>query len=189
MLLVGLAIVTLINPYFTAQQWFTYTCILGLAAGGFAALLPGALEWQVSPGLRATGAIALVLLVVSLGRRVEGVQMQLRMWSLTTPAGAEAPDPNDAVVYVNLDGQVVKAFGTPSPVFKVDAAFAGQDINVQRGSGGVVVHVPRAAAGQRLFIFVEHQNKWWISDDIFVPPTDRIVLKETTLDSLRRRMP
>ena len=189
-LLVGLAVVTFINPYFTAQQWFTYTCILGLAAGGFAAFLPGALEWQVPPQLRATGAIALVILVIFLGSKVEGVEIQARNWSLIPPADPDAPNPDDAAVYVNLNDHVVMvAPGTRTPAFKVDSPEVGKEITIERGSGGIVVHVPRAMAGQRLFMFVEDQDKWWISKEVLVPPTDRLELRATTLESLKRRMP
>jgi hypothetical protein len=186
-LLVGLATVTFLNPHFTNQQWFINVCILGLAAGGFAAFLPGALEWQVSPQMRATGAIALVIFVMFLGTRIEGREVQTRKWSLATPADAEAPNPDEATVYVSLDDQIVKAVGTRDPQFKV-AGNAGKDINVERGTGGIVVHVPRAGSGQRLFIVVEDQAKWWISREVLVPPTDRLELRATTLEALRRRI-
>jgi hypothetical protein len=187
-LLFALATVTFVNPYFTAQQWFMYTCILGLAAGGFAAFLPGALEWQLSPQLRATGAIALVLIVIGLGSKVGAVETQSRNWSLVTLGGGDAPNPDDAVVYVNLDEHVVTAAGTREPAFAVEAPDSGKDIKVERGSGGIVVHVPRAVTGQRLLVFVQDQDKWWISKEILVPPTDPLVLRPTTLEALRRRM-
>ena len=165
-----------------------YTCILGLAAGGFAAFLPGALEWQVSPQLRATGAMVLVLLVIFSGSKVGTVETQSRKWSLVPPAQGDAPNPHDAIVYVSLDDRVVKAAGTRNPTFKVDAPQLGTDIAVERGSGGIVVHVPRALPNQRLFIFVEDQEKWWISREILVPPTDPLELRPITPELLRRRM-
>jgi hypothetical protein len=187
-LLVGLATVTWLNPHFTAQQWFINACILALAAGGFAAFLPGALEWQVSPQMRATGAIALVIFVLVLGTRIPTREVQARSWSLVTPNGSEPPNPDGAAVYVSLDDQIVKASGTQNPDFKVSSSGLGKEIDIQRGNGGIVVHVPRAASGQRLFIIVEDQGKWWISNDVRVPPTDRLELRETDLQRLRRRI-
>jgi hypothetical protein len=187
-LLTGIATITFVSPFFSAQQWFTYLCILGLAAGGFTAFLPGALDWQISPQMRATGAIAMVLVVIGLGSRVEGIRTESRNWALVSDAD-DAPNPDDAVVYVSLDDQVVKASGTSKPEFPIRRAAAGKDISVDRGSGGILVNVPRAVPGQRLLIFVEHQSRWWKSREIRIPPTDRLELKATNLEELRRRIP
>ena len=133
--------------------------------------------------------MALVLIVIFLGSKVQGVEIQARNWSLIPPE-LDAPNPDDAAVYVNLNDHVVKvASGTRTPAFKVDSPELGKDISIERGSGGIVVHVPRAIAGQQLFMFVEDQDKWWISKEVVVPPTDPLELRTTTLETLKRRMP
>jgi hypothetical protein len=189
-LLVGLGTIAFFKPYFTPQQWFTYRCILALAAGGFTAFLPGALDWQIAAGFRATGAIAMVVLVIYLGSRIESSTAQPRHWSLVVPANAEdAPSPDDAVVYVVVDNHVAAVSGTNQPAFPVSAPQLGRDILVERGSGGIVVHVPRAEAGQRFVMFVEDQDRWWKSAELLVPPTDAVKLDPTTIEKLRKRLP
>jgi len=182
----GLVFITYLNPYPTDRQWFLYCAVLGLGGGGFAASLPGAIEWQVSAKLKATGALAVLLLLLILGTRVTSSETAVKSWSLTSPAKGIAPNPNSATVYVALDEKIIKHFGR-HPTLKTDNPETGQDMSIDRGPLGLVIDIERLRPGQLLYFIVEDESHWWVSQSIRVPPHYPLSLTEATDEEIKKR--
>ena len=178
------------------QQWFICISILALGAAGFAAFLPGSISWEVSPGLKAGGAFAVLLLVFLFGRQVkQPVKTEVvgvKDWPLeTAPApGEPGPNPFSATIYVNVDDQIVKRLGTAAdpPWLKVNASDVLGNIQAERGSGGLAVSIDRVGEKQKIYFLVYDQNQWWMSDDIETPPGVRTSLRVTDVETVRKRL-
>lgn len=57
-------VIAQVSPNPSGTSWYIYTTVLALAAGGIAALLPGAFGFAVSNWLKASGAIGVFALVL-----------------------------------------------------------------------------------------------------------------------------
>lgn len=171
-LLLYIIFITVLNPYPTDRQWFLYCAILGLAGGGFTASLPGAIEWQVSPALKATGAIAVLALFLLLGINVQSYDAGIKRWSLVVPPKGLSPNPVNATVYIDLDDKLVKQFGSLHPTLRVNPnETVASTATIERDPGGLVVDLPRAGPNHRLVYIVEDDSQWWISPEVTIPPS------------------
>ena len=81
----------------THTQWYIDLCVLSMAAAGVAALLPGAINLQVHSAVRATGAVAVAVLIFYFGKDevkvVQGVKSHLEFPD-------NSVDPRSADIYV-----------------------------------------------------------------------------------------
>ena len=66
------------------SSWYIYNWVLAMAAGGIAALLPGAINVNLNPGIRASGAIAVAVLAFYFGKGSGREQKRSRACSHTS---------------------------------------------------------------------------------------------------------
>ncbi len=177
------------------QQWYVCISVLALGAAGLAAFLPGAISWQVKPGLKASGAFAIFVLVFLFGRQVKQpltIQaVEVKDWPLETTPTPNDPGPNPftATIYVNIDDHVVAKDGTssdPSWLKMIPSDSVGH-MTVDRGQGGLNVVIDRIGENRKIYFLVFDNNQWWMSDDIRTPPGVRTSLRLTNEDTVRRR--
>ena len=182
--IIGLLFLTYVNPAPSEQQWFMYLCVLALGGAGFAAFLPGSIEWQLQPGLKATGALAVLLIVFFYGRTVTS-HHGVRDWKLVPPQEGVLPS-KDATVYVRIDDKVVKADGLAVPWIKVDdASELGKSITVERDAGGITVHIARPKEGSTIQVIVQDEDRWWTSYKRVIPPPFNLELQPVSEKSVR----
>jgi hypothetical protein len=191
--IIGLVVVITIAfylPHPSQGQWYVFITVLALAGAGISAFLPGAIDWQVTSGLKAGGALAIFLVIFFYGRRVDLSDSQVKRWALVPPPTGIAPDVNTAAIYVDVDDHIVKEFGADklSPIV-VDMPNRGSGLTLDRGKGGMVVNTKDIRAGTKLLFIVEDKSKWWISDDIDIPPNFSLDLREIPLDAVKKRVP
>jgi hypothetical protein len=178
------------------QQWYVCISVLALGAGGFAAFLPGSISWEVNPGLKATGAFVVLLLVFWFGKQVkQPVKVEavgVKDWPLETTPTQEDPGPNvfTATIYVNVDNHIVAREGTaPDPPWlKVNASDVAGRVGVERGQGGLKVTMDRLGENKKIYFLVYDQDQWWMSDDVTTPPGVRTSLRLTSVDTVRKRV-
>lgn len=191
-LILGLLSIAILKRTMNDQQWFVCVWALAFGGAGFAAFLPGSIEWQVKPGLKATGAFAVLLLVVFFGRSVKSAHGDIKDWQLVPPPleeGHPGPDPEKAVVLVFLNDKMVKAFGTPSPWLNQPSPSQPRDITIFRAPGSIRVQINDAEAGSKLFFVVEDDNQFWISPELPVPPPYSLSLERKPEAFMRKRLP
>lgn len=191
-LIVGLISIALLKPTMSDQQWFICLWALAFGGAGFAAFLPGSIEWQLKPGLKATGAFAVLLLVFYFGKGVTSDHGNIKEWLIVPPPVGNGPelDLTSAAVYVFQDDVMVKAFN-PSPPgwLKPPQSGVNRDIKIERGFGSVKIRLTGAEPGSKLFFIVQDSDHWWISSELTVPPPYNMHLEPTTEAVLRRRIP
>jgi len=194
-LIVGLISIALLKPTMSDQQWFICLWALAFGGAGFAAFLPGSIEWQLKPGLKATGAFAVLLLVFYFGKGVTSDHGNIKEWLIVPPPVNRADqdpglDLNSATVYVYQDDVMVRAFGAPPPDWlKAPPARVNRDIGIERGFGSMKIRISGADPGSKLFFIVRDSDHWWISSELTVPPPFSMPLKPIDEATLRRRIP
>jgi hypothetical protein len=191
-LIVGLISIALLKPILSDQQWFICIWALAFGGAGFAAFLPGSIEWQLKPGLKATGAFAVLLLVFYFGKGVKSEHGNIKEWLIVPPPVGKGPglDLTSAAVYVYQDDVMVKAFNPSPPEWlKTPKSGVNRDIKIERGFGSVKIMLGGAEPGSKLFFIVQDSDHWWISSELTVPPPFSMQLEPVNEAVLKRRLP
>ena len=173
----------------TRTSWHIYNCVLALAAGGIASLLPGTLSLNWHPGIRATGALALAVLVFYFGKDMAPAPPQMQnMRSYLAFPHAEC-DPRNCDVYVVFNAKIVKmdVVSSPEPPFGVVDQELANQIQIVRGPGGVRIDFASLRQGDELYIMVQENALWWVSSDITVPDA-QLEMKATSVTNLKNRI-
>jgi hypothetical protein len=172
-----LLVIALFDRKPTQTSWYVYTCILAMAAGGIAAVLPGAVAVKLPVGIRASGALAIAALVFYFGFRLgEPPAVQdLNAYLVPVPETCSSPEtasspaipppnPKHSEVYVLLNSKVVvhdDAAGTP---------VGSPNISVTRSLiGGVQIGFKALPRGSTVLVAQRDNQHWWTSGDIVVP--------------------
>ncbi len=95
-----------------------------------------------------------------------------------------ALNPQEASVYVDVDGKIVKADAVGPAAFPESG---GTTANVVRGAGGISIDFEQLTPGQRIFVAVGYNSTWWISDDLTVP-SGQMQMNPIKLDTLQKRI-
>lgn len=163
-LISSLIAISLLHESMSEQQWFVCIWALAFGGAGFAAFLPGSIEWEVTPRLKAGGALAVLLLVFWFGRGIKSVHGDIKQWKLEAPPVETevGPDVMKATVYVYVNGRM--------------QAEDDKGILVDHGPGGLEVTINAEETGRKLTFVVKDEDKWWISEDVIVPPAFSVKL-------------
>jgi hypothetical protein len=156
-----------VDPHPSASSWYIYIWVLAMAAGGVAALLPGAIEVKLNPGIRAGGAVAIAVLVIYFGQgRATDDKIVQGLKSHLDPVPGSVIDPmSDVYVVINSKLATYKKGGTgPKDLdFGVNDWKGAKQASVKRGAGG-----------------------WLISSDMTVPEGE-LAMRKSSLDEARER--
>jgi hypothetical protein len=175
----------------SSSSWFIYICVLALAAGGVAALLPGTINVNVNPGIRASGAFAIAVLVFAFGKDrptsdtiIQGLQSHL-----DSPIGSVIDPSSDVYVTINSRLALYSKGGAGSR----DLDFGANDwkgakqVSVVRGPGGIRVDYGALAQGDKIVVFSKDPSgSWWVSNDLIVPEGE-MAMRATSLADAKGR--
>jgi hypothetical protein len=161
----------------TPTSWYIYCCVLALAAGGIAALLPGTLDLKWHPSLRATGALGVAVLLFYVGKDKITNQLHvhdLKSYLVFQTQDATAPGPATADVYVVINSRVVKCdlVSTSTPQFEVADKAREKDIDIVRGIGGIRVDFDTLRQGDKIFVVLQENGIWWVSSEMTIPEAE-----------------
>jgi hypothetical protein len=166
-------LVLLVISWFDRQpspsSWFIYISVLAMAAGGIAALLPGAINVTINPGIRAGGALAIAVLVFYFGKdRVTPVQTTQPIHGLTSHLDFPSPvDPQKSDIYVYINATLAASDCVNTPDI---AGTPNKQASVQRDSGGIQINYVALNQGDTIWVATKDQaGNWWKSDDLIVP--------------------
>ena len=144
------------------------------AAGGVAALVPGTINVNLHAGIRASGALAIAVLVFSFGKdRVTSDTIVQGLKShLDSPLNSVIDPSSD--VYVTINSKL--ALYSPGGFGPRDLDFGGNDwkgakhVSVVRGPGGIQIDYGTLAQGDKIVVFSKDpSSSWWVSNDMIVP--------------------
>lgn len=159
------------NP--SKSSWYIYLWILALAAGGVAALLPGAINVNLHPGIRAGGALAVAVLVFFFGRdRSTGNPIVQGLMSHLDSKQGSVIDPSSSV-YVTINSKLAAFDQGGSGPKELDFGqndWRGAKPTVVRGAGGISIKYGDLKQGDQINVFAKDPSgTWWISNDMIVP--------------------
>ena len=188
-LICSLLAISLLHQSVSDQQWFILIWALAFGGAGFAAFLPGSIEWEVMPGLKAAGAFVVLLLVFWFGRGVKSVHGDIKDWVLAAPPIEQdlGPDITKAAVYVYLDDRMVKANVIPPAWMTARKPNADKNIKIVSGQGSIQVMMNGTEAGKKLTFLVQDGNDWW-SYDVVVPPSFPAQLRRVDEETIKNRV-
>jgi hypothetical protein len=164
------------NP--SQTNWFIYLTVLSLAAGGVAALLPGAMNFEVPGSLKAGGALAVVALIFYFGGSkatpVQTSSATLGMKSFLVFDKSWPGSPFDSDVYVFVNSKVAKAdVVSQKPLYSVEDQDRSSTIEVVRSlEGGFRVDFAKLLPGEHIYVKVHSQSGDWRSDDLIIPESN-----------------
>jgi hypothetical protein len=172
----------------SASSWFIYISILAMAAGGIAALLPGAINVVINPGIRAGGALAIAVLVFYFGKdRVTVAPLVEVIQGLTSHLDFPSPvDPqkSDVYVYINSTLAARDCVGA-APDF---AGTPSKQASIQRDSGGIQINYGMLKPGDTIWVATKDQSgNWWKSDDLVVPQGE-LAMNSVSLVAVQSRI-
>jgi hypothetical protein len=154
------------------SSWYIYIWVLAMAAGGVAALVPGALNVNLNPGIRAGGAIALAVLVFYFGkdRPTNDTIVQGLKSHLDTPQGSVIDPSSDVYVVINSKLAAYDGSAPRDLDFGLNDWKGAKKVTVVRGPGGVQIVYGALAQGDKInVISKDPSGGWWISNDTIVP--------------------
>jgi hypothetical protein len=180
-----------LDPHPSKSSWYIYIWVLAMAAGGVAALLPGAININLNPAIRASGALAIAVLVFYFGkdRAAEDTIVQHLTSHLDGPLGA-AIDPS-ADVYVVINSKLAAysrgGYATEHLNFGANDWKGAKKVSVDRGSGGIQISYGALAQGDRIAVISKDSSGLWrISNDMIVPEGE-LAMRDTTFSGLKAR--
>lgn len=177
------------NPSITS--WYIYISVLAMAAGGVAALLPGAINVNLNPGVRASGAIAFAVLVFHFGkdRATQPTTVQGLKSHLDAPQGSYINPSSDVYVVINSKLAIYDRGGfSPKDLDFGENEWKGaKKVSVQRGPGGIQITYGALAQGDQInVISKDPSGRWWISNDTIVPEGE-LAMSDTPLSVIKTR--
>jgi hypothetical protein len=174
------------------SSWFIYIVVLAMAAGGIAALLPGAINVNLSPAIRATGAIAIAVLVFYFGkdRASEDTIVQNLKSHLDAPQGEVGIDPSSDI-YVVINSKLATYSRGGQATERLDFGLndwkGTKHVSVDRGSGGIQISYGVLAQGDRVdVVSKDTSGRWRISNDMIVPEGE-LAMRDATFPELKAR--
>jgi len=172
-----LLLIALLDKNPTPTSWYIYICVLALAAGGIAALLPGTMELRWNPGIRATSALGLAVLVFYVGKdKITNLPHvhDLKSYLVFQTQDASAPNPATADVYVLINAKIVKSnvVSTSSPPWKVANPVPAKNIDIVRGVGGIRVDFSTLEQGDKILVALQENGLWWVSSEMTIPEAE-----------------
>ena len=183
--------IALLDKHPSKSSWYVYTCVLAMAAGGVGALLPGAINVNLHPGIRAGGAIAIFVLVFFYGKDkvTEETIVQGLKSHLDSPNGGAIDPSSDVYVVVNskLAAYGKGGLGAEDLNFGTNDWKGTKKASVERGAGGIQIVYGSLAQGDTIDIIAkDRSNDWWISNDMTVPEGE-LGMRMTSLAEVKRR--
>jgi len=167
--MLGLA---LLVPNPSESQSFIFRVVVAAAAGGAVVFLPGAVNVNIRPSIRAGGALCVFAMVYAFNPpktsnappptpSTNKYNLELRL--SFDPADRPKLEPFEANVYAIVNNAITFSDYPHSqdPKLRSNA--------VRRGSGGIVVAFSDLAAGDKLSVVVEQGNRSWHSDEMKMP--------------------
>jgi hypothetical protein len=180
-----------IDPHPSNSSWYIYIWVLAMAAGGVAALLPGAINVNLNPAIRASGAIAIAVLVFYFGKdRAADTIVQNLKSHLDAPQGEAGIDPSsDVYVVINSKLATYDRGGqaTERLDFGTNDWKGAKKVSVDRGPGGIQISYGALAQGDRIDVISKDTSGLWrISNDMIVPEGE-LGMRDTTFSELKAR--
>jgi hypothetical protein len=175
----------------SSSSWFIYICVLAMAAGGVAALLPGTINVNMHPGIRAGGALAIAVLVFYFGqnRPTSDTIIQGLKSHLDGPQAAVDPS-SDVYVMINSKLAVYsKALsGARDLDFGANDWKGAKQVDVARGPGGIQINYGALAQGDKIVVFSKGPgDTWLVSNDMIVPESE-LAMRSTSIANVKARV-
>lgn len=172
-----LILITRFEPNPSQTNWYIYLTLLALAAAGVAALLPGAINFEVPGSLKAGGALAVFALIFwfGTGKAMPGTPKLAMNSFLIFDRSAPAPTPFESDVYVFVNDKVAKVDlgSSQRPLYTVQDQERSSTIQIKRANeGGVRIDFIKLLAGDHIYVIVHSQNGDWRSDDLVIPESN-----------------
>jgi hypothetical protein len=169
-----LLLITQIDPHPSQTNWYIYLTVLALAAGGVAALLPGAINFEVPGSLKAGGALAVVALIFYFGSKIPppppdslGMKSFLVFERTSAPAN---PFNSDVYVFVNSKAAKADVVSGQPPLYAVQDRDRDLNIGIVRSmAGGFRVDFKKLEPGDKIYVIVHSPAGKWRSDDLIIP--------------------
>jgi hypothetical protein len=145
--------------------------VLALAAGGIAALLPGAMNFEVPGSLKAGGALAVVALIFYFGGSKAPIQSGMKSFLFFDERTSAPANPFNSDVYVFVNSKVAKAdVVSQTPLYAVQDRDRSSNIEVVRSmEGGFRVDFKKLQPGDKIYVIVRSPAGEWRSDDVIIP--------------------
>jgi hypothetical protein len=176
----------------SGSSWYIYICVLAMAAGGVAALLPGAINVDLHPGIRAGGAIAVAVLVFYFGkdRPTEALMVQGLKSHLDAPQGSVIDPASDVYVVINSKLATYDKGGFSSVEdlhFGLSDWNGAKNVSVKRGPGGIQIVYGALTQGDTIdVISKDPSGHWWVSNDTIVPEGE-LTMSSSSVDVIKTR--
>jgi hypothetical protein len=170
---VVLLVIAWFDPNPSESSWYIYICVLAMAAGGVAALLPGVINVNLSVGVKAAGAVAVFVLVFFLGKDkatkstiVAGLKSHL-----DAPQNYSIDPSSDVYVVINSKlATYSKGVGPKDLDFGPNDWKGAKQVFVVRGPGGIQINYGALSQGDTIDVVTKGPDgNWWISNDTVVP--------------------
>lgn len=182
-----------LDPHPSTSSWYVYIWVLAMAAGGVAALLPGAINVNLNPGIRASGALAMAVLVFYFGKdRAVDTTVQNMKSHLDAPQGQQMGgiDPSsDVYVVINSKLAAYDKGGqaTEHLDFGKNDWKGAKKVFVDRGAGGIQILYSTLSQGDKVDVIAKDSSGLWrISNDMVVPEGE-LGMRDTTFSELKAR--
>jgi len=172
-----LILVARFDPNPSPTNWYIYLILLASAAGGFVALLPGAINFDVPGSIKASGALAVFALVFYFGSNKAvpaASSFSMNVYLIFGASAPDSPQESDVVVVVNSKvAKVVKADAASSTQLslpKVEDPGRDSTIEVNRSpAGGFRIDFHKLVPGDRVRADVYYKTTHWQSGDYVIP--------------------
>jgi hypothetical protein len=165
--MLGLA---LLVPHPSESQSFIFRAVVAAAAGGAVVFLPGAVNVDIRPSIRAGGALGVFALVYAFNPpstspapapTPSASKYSLELKLISDPAERLKLDPFGASVLAMVNNDIVFSDNPQDPKNRSNA--------VRRGLGGIVAEFSNLAPGDKLLVVVKQGNLSWHSDEMKMP--------------------
>jgi hypothetical protein len=171
-----LILITRFDSTPSQTNWYIYLTVLALAAGGIAALLPGAMNFEVPGSLKAGGALAVVALIFYGGSKVNPPQapsagLGMKAFLHFDEKTSAPANPFTSDIYVFVNSKVAKAdVVSKKPLYVVEDKDRGSNIEVVRTmEAGFRIDFEKLQPNDHIYVIVHSDAGEWRSDDLIIP--------------------
>lgn len=163
-----------VDPHPSQTNWYIYLTVLALAAGGVAALLPGAINFEVPGSLKAGGALAVVALIFYFGSKIPPPppdSLSMKSFLHFDEKTSAPANPFNSDVYVFVNSKVAKAdVVSGQPLYPVQDKDRSSNIEVVRTmEGGFRIDFEKLQPNDHIYVIVHSDAGEWRSDDLIIP--------------------